>query len=115
MEQILGRGETVMSPKPVFAGDDQPGAPQISKVSGSGGLGDLDDFDEVADAHFAGLKQMKNPQPRRIGKRAELGVSAVSRGGSSGGSLSCSRRHVECRDIKRSQRADASQAAVTKP
>lgn len=66
--------QAVVHPQAVFPGNHQPGPAQIGEVPGGGGLRNVQDVNEVADAQFAALQQIEDPQPGAVGKRRKIVV-----------------------------------------
>lgn len=74
MELRAGRRQAVVAPHAVPAGFDETGAAQMGEVTGHGGLGQLEGPDDVPNTDLFGSQQVKEPEPRLVGERAEHGV-----------------------------------------
>ena len=63
--------DRVVHPFPFAAGGDDAGIAQVSQVAGDLGLALPEDLDEIADADFAAVHQVEQPEACGIGKSGE--------------------------------------------
>jgi hypothetical protein len=68
MGLAMCRCQAIVYPQPFLPGNHQPCFTQVGQVPGGGGLRNLQYGNEVADAQFAALKQIENPQPSSVGE-----------------------------------------------
>ena len=81
VEGTAGRGEGVIDPLAVFAGDDEADAAQVGQMARGGGLGNVKHPQEVIDAPLALAEQMENAQAGAVreGPEDRIGVELARR------------------------------------
>lgn len=60
-----------MHPLALAPRGDNPGLPQVSQMAGDFGLAHRQGLDQIADANFVVAQQVKEPEPRTVGKNPE--------------------------------------------
>ena len=81
LERRPRRSETIVAPEPLFAGDDQSRAAQVSEMPRRLRLRYAETGDDVANAKFAAAEQLQDAQSRRIREGAEHEVYGSDGGG----------------------------------
>jgi len=71
MEGGFRRAEPIEGPEPLFADIDEPRPVKVAQVAGHARLRHLEDRHDVANAELSVLQEMKEPEPRAVGERAE--------------------------------------------
>ena len=68
MRLVAGRRQTIVHPKPLLSRNDKAGLAQIGQVPRGGGLRNIQNGHDMANAQFAALEQVENPQSSSVGK-----------------------------------------------
>ncbi len=79
MEWTLRRCQRVVTPLLCLAGHDQTGLPQVRKMAGYSWLRQPQNAHDVADAHFALVKNVEDAQTSPVGEGPEHEIDTVHR------------------------------------